>query len=136
MWLSPIHIFYKYLQLSSHVGLTMAAVAFSHFYKIPLAPKVTKFIFHNIYSSLLTPSSREKKYFFDGEPIWKIQNLPKWPNIRIWDFQLFKFKFFLSILVSYQNNFCFLKQIYFCLTKKIVRLIAWIEKKIYYKRHI
>ena len=132
----------------------MSTVAFSHFYKIPLVPKVTKFIFYNISSSLLTVSSLkfflvtqkyvcfEKKIcFFNGKPkmtkknwIWKIENLPKWPNIRIWDFQLFKFNFVLSFLVSHQKKFCFSKQRDFCLTKTILRLIASIEKKIYYKR--
>ena len=44
--------------------------------------------------------------------------------------------FFLSFLVSCQNNFCFSKQIYFCLNKNILGLIASIEKTIYYKRQI
>ena len=41
-------------------GLAMATVAFSHFYKIPLVPKVTKFIFYNISSSLLMLLSQKK----------------------------------------------------------------------------
>ena len=128
-------------------------VAFSHFYKIPLVPKVTKFIFYNISSSLLTLSSQkmfgktkvcllwEKNISLMGNQkwqkqnwIWKIENLLKWPNIRIWDFQLFKFNFFLSFLVSHQKTFCFSKKIYFCLIKNILKMIASIEKKIYYKR--
>ena len=40
-------------------GLAMATVAFSHFYKIHLVPKVTKFTFYNISSSLLTLSSHK-----------------------------------------------------------------------------
>ena len=131
----------------------MATVAFSHFYKIPLVPKVTKFIFYNISSCLLTLSSQNffwwdksmfalrKKYFFNGKPkmtkknwIWKIENLPKWPNIRIWDFQLFKFKFFCHFWFSIKKNFVYQKQIYFCLTKTILRVIASIKTKIYYKR--
>ena len=40
-------------------GLAMATVAFSHFYKIPLVPKVSKFIFYNISSSLLALSSQK-----------------------------------------------------------------------------
>ena len=58
----------------------MDTVAFSHFYKIPLVPKVTKFIFYNISSSLLILSFQKnvlydksmfalrKKYFFNGKP--------------------------------------------------------------------
>ena len=36
------------------IMVTALTDAFSHFYKIPLVPKVTKFIFYNISSSLLT----------------------------------------------------------------------------------
>ena len=61
----------------------MATVAFSHFYKIPLVPKVTKFIFYNISSSLLTLSSQiffgktkvcllwEKNIFLMGNQKWQ-----------------------------------------------------------------
>ena len=37
--------------------------------------------------------------------IWKIKNLPNSSNISVWDFQLFKFNFFLSFLVSHQKIF-------------------------------
>ena len=68
--------------------------------------------------------------------IWKIENLPKWPNIRIWDFQCFKFKFFCHFWFPIKKHFCFSKQIYFCLTKNFLKLIASIKKMIYYKRYI
>ena len=40
-------------------GLAMLTVAFSHFFKIPLVPKVTKFIFYNISSPLLMLSTQK-----------------------------------------------------------------------------
>ena len=68
-----------------------------------------------------------KKIFFNGKPkmtkknlIWKIKHFSKWLNIRVWNFQLFKFNCFViylcfpmknilvrktNIFLSYQNNF-------------------------------
>ena len=44
----PLGLFHNAIK-----GLAMATVAFSHFYKIPLVPKVTKSTFYSISSSLL-----------------------------------------------------------------------------------
>ena len=58
-------------------------------------------------------------------------------NGQISGFGIFNFSnsnFFCHFWFPIKKNFCFSKQIYFCLAKKIVRFIASIEKKIYYKR--
>ena len=61
----------------------MATVAFSHFYKIPLVPKVTKFIFYNnyIFFSIddIIPKIvlvRQKYIFFEKKLFfeWKTKN--------------------------------------------------------------
>ena len=89
-------------------GLAIPRIGGDLNYKISLVPKVTKFIVYNIcyiFFSLLMLSAQKlfwwdksmfalrKKYFFNGKPkmtkkkwIWKIENLSKWPNIRVWDF--------------------------------------------------
>ena len=106
--------------------LAMATVPFSHFYKIPFFPKVTKFIFYNTSSSLLTLSSNfilvqqkyfcfEKKIFFQSETKndQKKLNLKNWKSPKIAKYQdlgfsTFQIQIFVSVLVSHQNIFSFL----------------------------
>ena len=66
----------------------MATVAFSHFYKIPLVPKVTKFLFYNILSS-------EKNIFSMGNQKWQkkieFEKLKISQNGQISGFEIFNF---------------------------------------------
>ena len=115
-------------------GLVIATVAFSHFYKIPLVPKVTKFIFYNMSSSLLTLSPKhffgmfalrkniflmgnqkwQKKIEFEN---WKSPKLAKYQDLGFSTFQI-QIVFVIfglpsnkilflkeNILLSYQKNF-------------------------------
>ena len=80
------------------------------------------------------------KNFFNGKPkMTKKLNLKNWKSPKMatcqdLGFSTFQIQIVLSFLVFNQKKICFSKQIYFCLTKKVLRLIASIEKKIYYKR--
>ena len=95
---------------------------------LPPPLKWLNFTFYNISSSLLMLSAqksflvrqkyvcfeKKKKVFLMGNQKWQKnfefhENSPKWPNCRVRDFQILKFKFFLSFLVSHQKNFFFLK---------------------------
>ena len=48
---------------------------------------------------------------------------------HFWDFQIFKTFFFLSFLVSYQKNFFFVLQTYFCFSKKIYTFVSQMQPK-------
>ena len=107
----------------------MATVACSHFYKILLVPKfkVTKFIFYDIFSSLLTLSSQnvffenflcktkvcllwEKSIFFNGKPKITKKKQIEFEKLKISQTgQISGLKLFFS------------RQIYFYLTKNILR---------------
>ena len=55
----------------TNLGPAMATVVFSHFYKIPLVPKVTKCIFYNISSSLLMLS--DQNFFWSDKSMFPLR---------------------------------------------------------------
>ena len=124
----------------------MATVAFSHFYKISLVPKVTKFIFYNISSSPSTLSTQkcfcktkvcllwEKNIFLMGNQKWqkKIEfeklKSPKMATYQDLGFSTFQIQIFCHFWFPIKKKCGFWKQIYFCRTKKFLGRRRYIVK--------